>query len=172
MAASAAPAWARAVAVGCAVLCGVVVGIAGELSAGALVAVGIAAAVVVTIGLRRRAGAAARPVGRAGLPWLAWLAAPAAWEAVALADDRTPTLSDLLDPVLAQPAVRAAATLCWLAAGAWLVRRPALTLRVVPAPRRRIAPLPEAVAAAMRTASGRVAVLLAWSWIGVHFLAR
>ena len=135
--------------------CAVVVAMAGELSARALVAVGIAAAVVVAAGLRRRAGEAARPVGRAGLPWLAWLAALAAWEAFALADQRVPTLSNLLDPVLAQPAVRAAATLCWLAAGAWLVRRPG-----------------EAVAAAMRTTSGRVAVLLAWAWIGVHFLAR
>lgn len=48
----------------------------------------------------------------------------------------------------------------------------ALALRVVPAMRRQVAPAPEAVAAAMRTASGRVAVLLAWAWVGVHFLAR
>ncbi|MGY1760724.1 DUF6186 family protein [Geodermatophilus sp. SYSU D00779] len=30
----------------------------------------------------------------------------------------------------------------------------------------------EAVGAAMRTTPGRVAVLLAWVWLGVHFLAR
>ncbi len=30
----------------------------------------------------------------------------------------------------------------------------------------------EAVGAAMRTTPGRVAVLLAWVWVGVHFLAR
>ncbi len=30
----------------------------------------------------------------------------------------------------------------------------------------------ETVAAAMRTTPGRVAVLLAWVWLGVHFLAR
>ena len=30
----------------------------------------------------------------------------------------------------------------------------------------------EAVGAAMRTTPGRVAVLLAWLWLGVHFLAR
>jgi uncharacterized protein DUF6186 len=30
----------------------------------------------------------------------------------------------------------------------------------------------EALAAAMRTTPGRVAVLLAWVWLGVHFLAR
>lgn len=29
-----------------------------------------------------------------------------------------------------------------------------------------------AVGAAMRTTPGRVAVLLAWLWLGVHFLAR
>jgi hypothetical protein len=30
----------------------------------------------------------------------------------------------------------------------------------------------EAVGAAMRTTPGRVAVLLAWLWLGVHLLAR
>jgi hypothetical protein len=30
----------------------------------------------------------------------------------------------------------------------------------------------EALSAAMRTFHGRVIVLLAWLWIGVHFLAR
>ena len=30
----------------------------------------------------------------------------------------------------------------------------------------------EAVGAAMRTTPGRVAVLLAWAWLGVHLLAR
>jgi hypothetical protein len=48
----------------------------------------------------------------------------------------------------------------------------ALALRVVPALRRRVASVPDALAAAMRTTSGRVGVLLAWLWIGVHFLAR
>jgi hypothetical protein len=41
-----------------------------------------------------------------------------------LADDDLPTLSDLADPALASPALRGAATLCWLAAGAWLLTRP------------------------------------------------
>jgi hypothetical protein len=31
---------------------------------------------------------------------------------------------------------------------------------------------PAAVAASMRTTSGRVAVLATWVWLGVHFLAR
>ncbi len=30
----------------------------------------------------------------------------------------------------------------------------------------------QAVGAAMRSTPGRVAVLLAWAWLGVHFLAR
>jgi hypothetical protein len=30
----------------------------------------------------------------------------------------------------------------------------------------------QAVGAAMRTAPGRAVVLLAWVWLGVHFLAR
>ncbi len=30
----------------------------------------------------------------------------------------------------------------------------------------------ESLAAAMRTTPGRVAVLLTWAWLGVHFLAR
>jgi anti-sigma-K factor RskA len=31
---------------------------------------------------------------------------------------------------------------------------------------------PQALAAAMRTTRGRVAVLAGWLWLGVHFLAR
>ena len=40
--------------------------------------------------------------------------------------------------------------------------------------RRRAGPVTaaQALAAAMRTAPGRVAVLAAWVWLGVHFLAR
>jgi hypothetical protein len=135
--------------------CAVVVGVSGELSTGALVAVLTAGGVVVALGLGRRAGEGALPIGRGGLPWAAGLVVLLALEAVALADDDLPTLSDLADPVLAHPAPRAAATLCWLAGGAWLLARPRGT-----------------VASAMRTTVGRVAVLLAWWWLGVHFLAR
>lgn len=96
----------------------------GELSLGALLAVGAAGTVVVVLGLVRRSGEAARPVGVRGLPWLGWTAAAVSWELVTLADDDLPTVSDLADPALAHPAVRGAATLCWLAAGAWLLARP------------------------------------------------
>jgi hypothetical protein len=96
----------------------------GELSPGALLAVGGTGAVVVGLGLARRSGEAAPPVGRAGLPWLGWLAAAATWELWTLADDDVPTISDLADPLLADPALRGLATLCWLAAGAWLLARP------------------------------------------------
>ena len=74
---------------------------------------------------------------------------------VALLDDDVPTVSDLADPVLAVPAIRAAATLLWCAVGAWLVARPSA-----------------AMAARMRRPAGRVAVLASWLWLGVHFLAR
>ena len=132
--------------------CALAVGISGELSAGALIAVCTAGTVVVGLGLARRSGAGAPPVARNGLPWAVVLVAVLAWELVALASDVLPTFSDLADPVLADPVVRGAATLCWLAAGAWLVQRPRL--------------------AAMRTTAGRVVVLLTWLWVGVHFLAR
>jgi hypothetical protein len=96
----------------------------GELSPGALLAVGATGLLVTVGGLVRRAGEAAPPVGRRGLPWLAWLTAAVAWEVVALLDDDLPTLSDLADPLLAHPAVRGAATVGWLVAGCWLVTRP------------------------------------------------
>ena len=96
----------------------------GELSAPALVAVVGAGGLLAAVALVERAGAAAPPVGRGGLPWLVWLAAAGAWEALALVSPRLPTLSDLLDPLLAVPALRGAATVGWLAAGAWLLTRP------------------------------------------------
>ncbi len=107
-----------------AVACAVTVAVTGELSTGALLAVATAGLAVAGIGLARRAGAAAPPVGRRGAPWLAWLVAAAAWEAVTLADDDLPALSDLADPVLASPALRGLATLGWLALGTWLATRP------------------------------------------------
>jgi hypothetical protein len=51
----------------------------------------------------------------------------------------------------------------------------AVSAVVLDAAARRRPDLPSAgrsVAAAMRTTPGRVAVLAAWLWIGVHFLAR
>jgi hypothetical protein len=113
--------WLTFLAVGLACVAAVVA--FGELSTGALVAVGGTGVLVAVVGLSRRAGEAARPIGRAGLPWLGWLAAGLAWEFLALLID-LPTVSDQADPVLAHPAVRAAATLAWLIAGAWLVTRP------------------------------------------------
>lgn len=101
------------------------VAVFGELSVEALVAVSVTGVIVLSAALTRRAGEAAEPVGRRGLPWAAWLAAALAWELLVLADDSQPTLSDLMDPVLAQPVPRGAATVVWLAAGAWLLARPA-----------------------------------------------
>ena len=104
--------------------CAVAVAVSGEFSAGALLAVVAAGLLVTGAGLARRAGATAPPVGRRGLPWLGLLGAAVAWELATLADDDLPTLSDLADPVLAEPVLRGAATLGWLAVGAWLVARP------------------------------------------------
>jgi hypothetical protein len=96
----------------------------GELSTGALTAVAATGALLAGVGLLRRAGEAAPPVARGHLPWLTWLTAAMAWELLTLVDDDLPTLSDLADPVLAVPALRGAATITWLAAGAWLLARP------------------------------------------------
>ena len=104
--------------------CVVPVVIWGELSLGALLAVGLAGAYLTALGMARRSGERAEPVGRRGLPWVGWCAAALGWEFVTLADDDLPTLSDLADPLLAHPAVRGLAVLCWLAAGAWLLDRP------------------------------------------------
>jgi hypothetical protein len=107
-----------------AVPCVAAVVVWGELSLGAFLAVVTAGVIVVGLGLARRAGEAAPPVGRRGVPWLGWLTAAVAWELVTLADDGVPTVSDLADPLLAHPVLRGAATLAWLAAGAWLLARP------------------------------------------------
>ncbi|MGY1823123.1 hypothetical protein [Geodermatophilus sp. SYSU D00079] len=104
--------------------CVATVAVGGELSPAALAAVVGAGLVVSGVAVARRAGEAAPPVGRRGLPWLGWLAAVVAWELVTLADGDLPALSDLADPVLAHPLARAAATACWLAAGAWIATRP------------------------------------------------
>ena len=97
----------------------------GELSPPALVAVLASGCVVAAVGLARLAGSAAAPVRRAGLPWLLWSLAVLGWEAVTLAyRSWLPPVSDLLDPVLANAAVRGAATAAWFAAGWWLVTRP------------------------------------------------
>jgi hypothetical protein len=114
--------WLAGLAVGLPCVAAVVV--FGELSTGALLAVGGTGVLFAVVGLARRAGEAALPVGRRGLPWQGWLAAGVAWELLALLDDDLPTVSDLADLVLAHPPVRAAATLAWLIAGAWLLARP------------------------------------------------
>jgi len=118
--------------------------------------VGTTGTVIAGVGLIRRTGAGSPSGGRLpSAPLLFLGAVVAVAEVVALLDDGVPTVSDLADPALALPAVRAAATLVWCAVGAWLVARP-----------------PAAVAAIMRRPVGRLAVLASWLWLGVHFLAR
>ena len=72
--------------------CVAAVMICGELSTGALLAVGTTGAALAGVGLARRAGAAAPPVGRRGWPWLVWLAAAVTWEVLTLFDGDLPTL--------------------------------------------------------------------------------
>ena len=97
----------------------------GELSAGALVVVTGAGLILVCAGVLVRSGSGASRVGRSGMPWMAVLLAAGAFEAVTLATDALPTLSDLLDVVLRAPAARGVAAAAWLLLGAWLVTRPA-----------------------------------------------
>jgi hypothetical protein len=104
--------------------CVAAVTVYGELSTGALVAVAGTGALLTGLGLARRAGEAAPGVDGPALPWLVWALAAATWEVVTLVDDRLPTLSDLADPALAHPPLRAAATVGWLAVGVWLLARP------------------------------------------------
>jgi hypothetical protein len=118
------PSARRLTGLAAAVACTTAVAVSGELSTGALVAVAATGVLVVVVALSRRAGATAPPVGRRGLPWLGWLAAGLAAEVAALLDGDLPALSDLADPLLVHPAARAAATVAWLVAGAWLIARP------------------------------------------------
>jgi hypothetical protein len=119
------PAALRLAAIVLGVPCVLAVVVYGELSTGALVVVTATGVLLAGAGLAAGAGSAAAPVGRAGLPWLAWALVAGAFELLTLAHADLPTLSDLLDVVLAAPAARAAAAVVWLAAGAWLLTRPA-----------------------------------------------
>jgi hypothetical protein len=83
-----------------------VVAVHGELSGKALVAVAGTGTVLTAVGLVRGAGAAAGPVGRSGVPWLMWLAVAVGWELPNFAADGLPTMSGLIDPVLANRAPR------------------------------------------------------------------
>lgn len=114
----------RAAALLLAIVCVATVPVYGELSVQALVAVTVTGVVLSVIGLVRRSGEAADPVGRRARPWVAWLVAALVWELATLRAERLPTLSDLMDPVLAHPVPRGAAAIAWLAAGAWLLTRP------------------------------------------------
>lgn len=108
-----------------ALLCTGVVAVYGELSVQALVTVAATGTVFAAVGLARRAGEGADRVGRRGSAWSVWLMTALLWEGLTLRDDSLPTLSDLMDPVLAHPVPRGTATACWLAVGGWLLTRPA-----------------------------------------------
>jgi len=143
---------------GCGVLalgCAAAVVIYGELDRGSLVAVTTTGTLVAGVGLIRQTGAGSPSEGRLPSAWLLLGALLAVFEVVALLHDGVPTLSDVADPALAVPVIRAAATLVWCVVGAWLVARP-----------------PAAVASMMRRPAVRLEILASWLWLGVHFLAR
>jgi hypothetical protein len=87
----------------------------------------------VTLGWPAGSGTAARPAGRGALIWLGWAVLVALWELRSLLEQPTwmtsswahPTISVLLDPVLATYAGRVVAFGGWLACGWFLVRRAA-----------------------------------------------
>jgi hypothetical protein len=58
------------------------------------------------------------------------------------------------------------------ATGFAIVAAVGVALEVIARRGGRVAPVGGAVAAAMRTAPGRAAVLVWWLWLGIHFLAR
>ena len=102
------------------------VGTYGELTPEAFVAVLLAGSALSAVALRRRSGSGAERAPRAALAWLVWLVAVGVWELnTVLHESRLPTLSDLMDPILAHPLIRAAATVAWFLAGIWLLARPA-----------------------------------------------
>lgn len=103
--------------------CVAAVAIYGELSVEALFAVTATGAALAVLGLALRAGEASAPLDGGGRRWLIWVTAALSWELVTLVST-LPTLSDLGDVVLRHPPARAAATVAWLVAGAWLLSRP------------------------------------------------
>ncbi|MGZ4631720.1 MAG: hypothetical protein ACXV2G_03555 [Actinomycetes bacterium] len=131
LAGGALPEWLRTVGWAIAVIpVAATVGTFGELSPQAFVAVSLAGAALMVLGLRRRAGSASPAVHGAGFVWLGWLVVVSLWELwMFLRSTRYPTLSDLMDPVLAHHTLRALATVVWFAAGVWLIRRPSRQAR-------------------------------------------
>jgi hypothetical protein len=96
----------------------------GELTVQAFVAVLLSGGALMVAALRRRAGSGS-PAVPGGRVWLAWLVVLGVWEFYTLLHEaHLPTLSDLMDPILAHPMIRGAATVVWFAAGIWLLRRP------------------------------------------------
>jgi hypothetical protein len=92
----------------------------------AAVAVFLPAIVLVEAAARRRPPPRAVLARRQVAPWAGLGAAVAAWEATAVLwgnDAAHPTLSLLLDPVLATYPGRVVGWIGWLEVGRWLVRR-------------------------------------------------
>ena|SRR5689334_1864869 len=96
------------------------------LTVAAAVAVVLPAIALVAVAGRRRPPPRAVLARRQVAPWAALVAAVAAWEATALLwgnDAAHPTLSLMLDPVLATYLGRVVGWIGWLGVGRWLVNR-------------------------------------------------
>lgn len=113
---------------------GVIVGVTRELTLPAAIAVLVPVAVFLVVAARQERTTSPRRAIRAGAAWIALLAAAVAWELAVWTIGNNaawPTLSMLLDPVLAQPWVRALAAAAWLAVGWWIATdRPAAERQV------------------------------------------
>jgi hypothetical protein len=90
----------------------------------AMVSTALGGTVIFGLAARHGPRAAATRVSRAGLvAWSVWLAAATGWELWALSlhpRSTHPTISSLLNSVLASHPGRSVAVLAWLALGCWL----------------------------------------------------
>ena len=96
------------------------------LTVAAAVAVALAGIALVVLAARRRPPPRVVLATRHVAPWVGLVGVVAAWEATAVLwgnDAAHPTLSLLLDPVLATYPGRVAGWITWLGVGRWLVIR-------------------------------------------------
>jgi hypothetical protein len=114
---------------------GVIVALTQELTLPAAIAVLVPVLACFVVALRADRAATPRLPARAAAAWVALVAVAVAWElAVWTVGNNAawPTLSMLLDPVLAQPWVRALVAAGWLAGGWWIATGSRAAERPVP----------------------------------------
>ena len=108
----------------------VILAVAPSFTWPAVVTVLAVGAVVAWAGLVRPLSPDVRPVAwLQALPWIRlglFLCVWEVWNFTAGNNDHFPTLSSLLDPVVADPLGRLAVVVLWMSSGAWLLRRASL----------------------------------------------